>query len=110
MPQLLPHQPPTGPLLRHAAAAAKKRELQEYTRAEIAKHNKQDDLWIIIKSKTCDRYKVYDVTPYIDQHPGGDAIFTNAGGDATKGFNGIQHPKTVYDLVEEYFIGYVKDE
>ena len=44
--------------------------------------------------------QVYDVTSYFEHHPGGDAILTNAGGDCTEGFHGIQHPPTVYDLVE----------
>lgn len=48
---------------------------------------------------------VYDVTQYIEDHPGGDAIFTHAGGDATEGFHGPQHPATVHDLVREYLIG-----
>lgn len=32
--------------------------------------------------------QVYDVTPYVFEHPGGDAILNNAGGDSTKGFYG----------------------
>ena len=37
----------------------KKRELREYTRAEIKRHNKENDLWLIIKSKAGDgRLKV----------------------------------------------------
>ncbi|GAB4819849.1 hypothetical protein N2152v2_006895 [Parachlorella kessleri] len=93
-----------------AAAAPARKELQDYTKAEVAKHTSEDDLWLIIKSKGGDgRYKVYDVTKYIEHHPGGDAIFTHAGADCTEGFNGIQHPVTVYDLVEEYHIGYVSD-
>jgi len=31
---------------------------------------------------------VYDVTPYVEEHPGGDAILNNAGRDSTKGFYG----------------------
>ncbi|RLM61411.1 hypothetical protein C2845_PM14G10390 [Panicum miliaceum] len=32
---------------------------------------------------------VYDVTPYVEEHPGGDAILNNAGGDSTEGFFGF---------------------
>lgn len=39
--------------------------------------------------------QVYDVTSYIEHHPGGDAIFWHAGDDCTEGFHGIQHPPTV---------------
>lgn len=53
-----------------------------YTKAEVAKHNKTDDAWIIIENK------VYDVTSYVEEHPGGDAILRHVGGDATEGFHG----------------------
>lgn len=33
--------------------------------------------------------QVYDVTPYVEEHPGGDAILNNAGGDSTEGFYGF---------------------
>ena len=73
-------------------------------RTEIAKHSALDDLWIIIDGK------VYDVTNYVDEHPGGArAIAKNAGGDATKGFKGPQHPSRVFDIVEEYLIGVVDE-
>jgi len=32
--------------------------------------------------------QVYDVTPYVEEHPGGDAILNNAGRDSTAGFYG----------------------
>lgn len=41
---------------------------------------------------------MYDVTDYVYTHPGGDAILKNAGGDATTGFHGDQHPSSVMQL------------
>jgi len=71
-----------------------------YTAADVAKHKTQDDLWLIIDGN------VYDVTEYVDEHPGGvAAIMKNARGDATKGFPGPQHPSRVMDIVDEYKIG-----
>ncbi|CAO2163504.1 unnamed protein product [Urochloa humidicola] len=55
---------------------------KSYTKAEVSKHNTRKDCWIIIKEK------VYDVTPYVEEHPGGDAILNNAGDDSTEGFFG----------------------
>ena len=49
--------------------------------------------------------KVYDVSEYVDEHPGGDAILNNAGEDATEGFKGPQHPPRVWDELTEYYIG-----
>ncbi|KAL5230148.1 hypothetical protein ABZP36_028924 [Zizania latifolia] len=55
---------------------------RSYTKEEISAHNTRTDCWVIIKDK------VYDVTPYVEEHPGGDAILNNAGGDSTEGFFG----------------------
>ncbi|KAH8099997.1 acyl-CoA dehydrogenase [Cristinia sonorae] len=59
---------------------------REFTREEVAKHNKADDLWIIVDSK------VYDVTRFKDLHPGGISVFLEddiMGQDATEAFYGL---------------------
>jgi len=74
-------------------------------RREIATHATADDLWVIIDDG------VYDLTEYAEEHPGGvEAIARHAGGDATRGFKGPQHPSRVFDIVEDYKIGVVKSE
>ncbi|GME94200.1 unnamed protein product [[Candida] boidinii] len=48
---------------------------------ELSKHNKVEDCWIAIDGK------VYDVTSFLETHPGGVArIIKYAGTDATKAF------------------------
>lgn len=56
-------------------------------------HNRREDLWLVIDGK------VYDFTDFVEDHPGGDAILRYAGGDATVGFKGPQHPSRVWDMV-----------
>ncbi|KAI3421723.1 Cytochrome b5 heme-binding domain-containing protein, partial [Psidium guajava] len=73
-----------------------------YTKADVALHNKRTDCWVIIKDK------VYDVTSYVEEHPGGDAILTHAGDDSTEGFFGPQHATRVFDMVEDFYIGDLK--
>ena len=73
----------------------------KYTLAEISKHNKAEDAWVIIDGK------VYDITDFVDEHPGGNNILKNVGGDASKGFHGPQHGDSVFDLLPEYLIGTV---
>ncbi|THU46406.1 hypothetical protein C4D60_Mb09t04610 [Musa balbisiana] len=60
--------------------------IRTYTKEEVSLHNTRTDCWIIVKDK------VYNVTPYVEEHPGGDAILNNAGGDSTKGFYGSSMP------------------
>ncbi len=38
---------------------------------------------------------MYDLTDYVDEHPGGESILNNVGKDSTEGFHGPQHPATV---------------
>ena len=76
---------------------------QPRTRAEVARHATKDDCWLIIDGK------VYDVTSYIDQHPGEDAILNDAGGDASAGFHGEQHPDSVHEMIPQFFVGDLVD-
>lgn len=100
---------PAAPAAARPNAAAQPRALRLIKREEVAKHASETDLWLIIKNKAIDRMCVYDLTEYVEDHPGGEAILTNAGGDATEGFHGPQHPASVHDLVREYHIGYLDE-
>lgn len=62
--------------------------LKQYTLDEVSKHNKEDDLWVVIDSY------VYDLSDFIDAHPGGEAVLLSddvAGQDVTETFFGL-HP------------------
>ncbi|XVE70498.1 hypothetical protein DITRI_Ditri10aG0077200 [Diplodiscus trichospermus] len=72
---------------------------KSYSKSEVALHNKRTDCWIIIKDK------VYDVTSYVEEHPGGDAILVHAGDDSTEGFYGPQHATRVFDMIDDFYIG-----
>ncbi|KAJ3150085.1 hypothetical protein HDU86_006708 [Geranomyces michiganensis] len=70
-----------------------------YTKEEVAKHNTIDNCWIIIDGG------VYDLTPYVQDHPGGPApLLMYAGGDASKVFRDI-HGKDAYGCRSWYRIG-----
>ncbi|VVA92513.1 unnamed protein product [Arabis nemorensis] len=71
-----------------------------YSMEEAATHNKQDDCWVVIDGK------VYDVTSYMDDHPGGDDVLLAATGkDATDDFEDAGHSKSARKLLDKYFIG-----
>ena len=53
---------------------------KEFSMEEVKKHNKKEDLWIVVKGV------VLDVTNWLDEHPGGpQALFSHMGKDATEG-------------------------
>ncbi|KAJ7667523.1 acyl-CoA dehydrogenase/oxidase [Mycena polygramma] len=59
---------------------------KQYTEEEVAKHNKEGDLWVTIDSR------VYNLSKFADLHPGGaNVLFTEtiAGKDATQAFFGL---------------------
>ncbi|XP_073525517.1 uncharacterized protein [Phyllobates terribilis] len=73
-----------------------------YTLSEVSQHNKTKDCWLIINGK------VYDVTNFLEEHPGGDEILLTATGkDATDDFEGVGHSTSAKANMEEYCVGEV---
>ncbi|KAI1340724.1 FMN-dependent dehydrogenase-domain-containing protein [Xylariaceae sp. FL0016] len=69
---------------------------------DIAKHNTTSCCWLVINGK------VYDVTVYLDHHPGGAAILLKQGGqDATAEFRKIHNPDILQYLPEGSYLGEV---
>jgi len=57
---------------------------------QVAQHDKADDCWVILGGK------VYDVTNFLDDHPGGKkAILVYAGRDATEEFEMLHAPNVL---------------
>ncbi|KAG0169911.1 Cytochrome b5 [Apophysomyces sp. BC1034] len=71
-----------------------------YTHEEVAKHGGRDDLWMIIDNK------VYDITPFIDEHPGGEEVLFDEGArDATGPFEDVGHSEDARELLVKYYLG-----
>ncbi len=59
--------------------------------ADVAKHASRDSCWVIIHGRA------YDVTDFLPEHPGGEAIILqHAGRDATADFEPV-HPRDTLD-------------
>ena len=68
------------PHLFHGHLQLEKMELVEYSVEEISKHNTMKDCWIILGSKENGGEKVYDVTSYLNDHPGGPEVMLEYAG------------------------------
>ncbi len=72
---------------------------------EVAKHNRASDCWMIISGK------IYNLTSYLNSHPGGAAIIIQACGQdgsalyRTKGGGGGNHSGYAYGLLANYLVG-----
>ena len=81
------------------------------TKAEVAKHSSASDCWTIIDGV------VYDITPYVSRHPGGDEILRACGGDGSTLFNqrqtasgeavgsGTSHSSTAQSQLAQFSLG-----
>ncbi|KAF5732444.1 cytochrome b5 isoform A [Tripterygium wilfordii] len=71
-----------------------------YNFQEVETHNTTNDCWLIISGK------VYDVTPFMDEHPGGDdVLLSSTGKDATNDFEDVGHSDNARDMMDQYCIG-----
>ncbi|KAK4515890.1 uncharacterized protein ATC70_010848 [Mucor velutinosus] len=79
------------------------KKMGEYTLADVAKHNKPDDCWVVVNGQ------VLDVTDFLPDHPGGKkAILIYAGRDATEEFNMMHKPDVVQKYAPSAIIGTLK--
>jgi len=80
---------PSAPAAQSSGGGGGSGGTRSVSSAEVAKHNSEGDLWVIIEGK------VYDLTSFLPDHPGGKkAIMLFAGKDATEEFN-MLHPPNV---------------
>ena len=77
--------------------------LKEYTLEEVAKHNAPPSVWSIYKGN------VYDITMYLDYHPGGvDVLKPCFGKDMTELFNKYHSYIRIDGFIGKLKIGYIK--
>lgn len=78
-----------------------------YSRDEVSRHDRVDDAWVIVDGQ------VYDVTLFLDTHPGGIGVTENHLGtdisDVIRSEDVHKHTKTAFELMEKYCIGVLED-
>ncbi|XP_071340459.1 cytochrome b5 isoform X2 [Trachinotus anak] len=71
-----------------------------YRLSEIEEQNTFKSTWIIIHNK------VYDVTKFLEEHPGGEEVLREqAGGNATESFEDVGHSSDAREMARDMVIG-----
>lgn len=71
-----------------------------YRLEEVAKRNSVKELWLVIHGR------VYDVTRFLDEHPGGEEVLLEqAGVDASESFEDVGHSSDAREMLKQYYIG-----
>jgi 4-hydroxysphinganine ceramide fatty acyl 2-hydroxylase len=78
-----------------------------FTAKQVAEHHSSDSLWISIDGK------VYDVTDFAQDHPGGEELLFQFGGkDCTAAMQDDMfhlHSDVAYEMLEQFYIGDLQD-
>ncbi|KAM0210965.1 hypothetical protein ACHAQI_005696 [Fusarium lateritium] len=78
---------------------------QEFSLTDVKSHNTEEDCYIAINGK------VYNVTSFLDEHPGGaELLLEVAGEDATEAFKDAGHSDEAHEILPELEIGTLKQE
>nr|CAG8482442.1 13959_t:CDS:2 [Entrophospora candida] len=73
---------------------------KSFTVEEVAQHNNESSIWIIVHDK------VFDVTNFLNEHPGGQKVLMKvAGTDATKQFDNFHTLATLEKYSSQLLIG-----
>ncbi|CAN0072141.1 unnamed protein product [Ascophyllum nodosum] len=85
-------------------------ETKEYTMNEVATNTSKESCWLVIKDMNDgDTPKVYDVSSYLDDHPGGAEVMLElAGQDATNMFEDIGHSSDARIEMKKFLVGKLK--
>ena len=76
-----------------------------YRLTEIKQHNTKKSSWMVIHNK------VYDITEFIAEHPGGEEVLLDlAGQEATEAFEDVGHSNDARDMLSDMHIGELHDD
>jgi 4-hydroxysphinganine ceramide fatty acyl 2-hydroxylase len=84
------------------------RTLPTFTRAEVESHNSAKSCYVTIGAK------VFDVTDFVDDHPGGGDLLLEYGGkdveDILKDVTSHPHSEAAYEVLDESLVGFIMPE
>ncbi|WWD16765.1 hypothetical protein CI109_101197 [Kwoniella shandongensis] len=72
----------------------------KYNLETLSEHKTRESCWMLLHDK------VYDVTAFLDEHPGGDEVMLEeCGRDATEAFEDVGHSDEARDMLPKMFLG-----
>uniref|UniRef100_L2G9E8 Cytochrome b5 n=1 Tax=Colletotrichum fructicola (strain Nara gc5) TaxID=1213859 RepID=L2G9E8_COLFN len=75
----------------------------ELTYQDVAEHNTKKDIYIVVHDK------IYDCTKFVDEHPGGEEVLLDVGGqDASEAFEDVGHSDEARETLDQLYIGDLK--
>ncbi|KAH9876676.1 hypothetical protein J1614_003808 [Plenodomus biglobosus] len=78
-------------------------DLKEYTYSDVSEHNTKKDLFIVVHDK------VYNVSGFVDEHPGGEEVMLDVGGqDSTEAFEDVGHSDEARAILDGMLVGTLK--
>ncbi|CZR52040.1 probable cytochrome b5 [Phialocephala subalpina] len=76
---------------------------KEFTYSDVSSHSSKKDLYLVIHDK------VYDSSSFVDEHPGGEEVLLDVGGqDATEAFEDVGHSDEAREILEGLLVGNLK--
>lgn len=84
------------------------RTLPTFSRAEVESHNSESSCYVTIGTK------VYDVTDFVDDHPGGGSLIMDYAGkdveDILKDGVSHEHSEAAYDVLDDSLVGFLVEK
>ncbi|KAK8861333.1 hypothetical protein IAR55_002152 [Kwoniella newhampshirensis] len=72
----------------------------KYNLESLDEHKTRESCWMLLHDK------VYDVTAFLDEHPGGDEVMLEeCGRDATEAFEDVGHSDEARDMLPKMLLG-----
>ncbi|TAQ90288.1 hypothetical protein B7494_g1374 [Chlorociboria aeruginascens] len=76
---------------------------KEFAYSDVAEHAGKKDLYLVIHDK------VYDTSSFVDEHPGGEEVLLDVGGqDATEAFEDVGHSDEAREILQGLLVGTLK--
>ena len=81
------------------------KDTQIFTLEQVSQHKSDKDCWIVIHGK------VYNVSKYLDDHPGGPEIILDiSGADVTEDFEDTGHSEDARNTLKTLYIGELSEK